>query len=394
MNRRRFLKLSLLTPFYFQYAFPGGIKTKQKSQEKSPAYFDILTVEGSYRNIGYRIGKRFGGNIRTIIQRRKEWHTELMQILASRRGKLLSDELMRLTRKYFPQFLDELSGMAEGAGINFKALWVMTIKSELGTLKEENPGCSTIFCKTKEALWLFHNEDGHVAYLDQMFLLKVRPPSGVNFISLVYPGILTGNGPSMNSRGIIQSTNYIGSVKEAIGLPRYVIGRAILETKNLEEARQIATMEPRAYPYHHNIASVEEQRYLSVETTPAVFQVKEPEGIYYHTNHLLFEKTRHYLYQDTHYKNSSSMSRYTVLQTALKKMSGQEKLLPEDFLTVLSSHQNAPYSPCRHPQGEIKGQTLGTAFFDISKGLLRLYRGNPCRAVPANFSRDFKYQSI
>jgi len=391
MDRRRFLKLSLLTPFYFQYAFSDEVRIKKKSEKRSAGYFDFLEVDGSYREIGYQIGKRFGRNIRTIIQRRKEWHDNLMRIFATRRGKILSNELMRLTRKHFPQFLDELSGMAEGAGMDFKALWVMSVKSELGALEKENPGCSTIFYKTKNTLWLFQNEDGHVAYLDQMFIVKVHPPSGVSFLSLVYPGILTGNGPSMNSRGIIQTTNYIGSVKAAIGLPRYVIGRAILEAESLEEARQIATMQPRAYPYHHNIAGIREQRYLSVETTPAVFQVKEPEGIYYHTNHLLFEKTKNYRNEDLSYKNSSSMSRYTVLQKTLKKTVQQEKLLPEDFLAVLSSHENSPYSPCRHPQGEVKGQTLGTAFFDISRGILRLYRGNPCQAVPGHFSRDFKF---
>jgi hypothetical protein len=51
----------------------------------------------------------------------------------------------------------------------------------------------------------------------------------VSYIALVYPGIITGNGPSMNSRGIVQTTNYIGSVKSEVGIPRYIIGRAILE---------------------------------------------------------------------------------------------------------------------------------------------------------------------
>ncbi len=391
MNRRRFLKLSLLTPLYIQYSLRGEVEAGKTPEKRNSGYFEFLEVSGSYREIGYRIGKRFGRNIHTIIRRRKEWHRQLMRFADTRRGKALSDELMRLTRKHFPQFLEELSGMAEGAGMDFKALWVMSVKSELGALEKENPGCSTIFYQSPRAMWLFHNEDGHVAYRDQMFLLKVHPPSGVSFLSLVYPGILTGNGPSLNSRGIIQTTNYIGSVKASVGIPRYVIGRAILEAESLKEAQQIATMQPRAYPYHHNIASIREQRYLSVETTPALFQVKEPHGIYYHTNHLLFEKTPNYPHENLSYKNSSSMSRYTVLQKMLEKIAPQENLLPEDFLAVLSSHENAPYSPCRHPQGEVKGQTLGTAFFDVSKGVLRLYRGNPCQAVPEHFYRDFKF---
>ena len=117
-------------------------------------------------------------------------------------------------------------------------------------------------------MWLFHNEDGNRAYSDIMFVLKATPPSGVTYLSMVYPGIITGNGPSMNSRGIIQSTNYIGSTKSEAGIPRYILGRAVLEAQDLQEAQEIITMEPRAYPYHHNIGSFHDQRYFSLETTP------------------------------------------------------------------------------------------------------------------------------
>ena len=103
-------------------------------------------------------------------------------------------------------------------------------------------------CINKDNVWLFQNEDGHAAYGDLMFVVKVSPPSGVRFISLVYPGIITGNGPSLNSRGVIQTTNYISSTKSEIGIPRYVIGRAILEANDAKEAVEIATMQPRAYP--------------------------------------------------------------------------------------------------------------------------------------------------
>ena len=64
---------------------------------------------------------------------------------------------------------------------------------------------------------------------------------------------------------------------------------------------------------------------------------------------------------------------------------------PEDFLAILSSHDKAPYSPCRHPTGEVGGATLGTAFYDLRKGLFRLYRGNPCEAVKENRYTDYEF---
>lgn len=61
---------------------------------------------------------------------------------------------------------------------------------------------------------------------------------------------------------------------------------------------------------------------------------------------------------------------------------------PEDFLKILSSHEYAPYSPCRHPQEGVPGMTLSTAFYDIGSGGFRLYKGNPCKAVPAGAFED------
>ncbi len=391
MKRRTFLKLSAAAPFYFQSSIAGKLQGKHSFFPATVRQFDLLEIKGSYQEIGYRIGKYFGGNIKAIIRQRKEWHERLMNILATEKGRLVSGELKRLVQKYYPQYLEELTGMADGAGIAFPALWAISVKSELGALEKENPGCSTIFYHRGDKMWLFHNEDGHTAYRDRMFLVKVHPPSGVSFISLVYPGTLTGNGPSLNNRGVVQTTNYIGSTQSEIGIPRYVIGRAILEAKSLEEAGQIAMQQPRAYPYHHNLAGFTEKKYLSLETIPNAAQQFTPKGVYCHTNHLLLPLTKIYRHENQEYKNSSSMSRYTVLSEKIKNMHRGTPATPATFLEFLSSHENAPYSPCRHPRGEVKGQTLAIAFFDINRSVFRLYKGNPCRAVSRKHFQEYSF---
>lgn len=399
MDRRTFLKLAGLTPLYLSQIAEGVTAAEQpvmKFTAATPRNFELLEVKGSYQQIGYEIGKQFKRNIFQIIKRRSRWHTDLLAAKETSKGKMVSKELMKLTKKHFPSVLEEIRGMAEGAGIDFEHMWAMCIKSELAALGSEPPGCSSIFLKDQDRLWLFQNEDGHSAYRDLMFMVKVTPPSGVRFMSMVYPGIITGNGPSMNDRGVVQTTNYIGSTRSEIGIPRYVIGRAILEAKSAAEAVDIATIEPRAYPYHHHIAGTSDHSYFSVETTPDASQVKEPKGFYCHTNHLLFEKTREYEHQDKKYRSTSSMPRYRVLEKRLldQVTAGSLKTRPgragpgkpEDFLGILSSHEKAPYSPCRHPEGDVQGTTLGTAFFDLNKGSFRLYKGNPCEAA-----RDMLY---
>ncbi len=393
MKRREFLISSLATPVILKQMFAAENHSSVNYQPATENTFEFLEVKGSYYSIGHQTGKQFGSHIKKLIERRADWHRNLMVKLGSQAGQKRSAEYVQLTKKHFPHILEEIRGLADGSGLHFNAVWAMCIKSELESLDDEPTGCSTIFHKDREQMWLFHNEDGHAAYCDIMFVLKVIPPSGVNYLSLVYPGIITGNGPSMNSCGIIQATNYIGSTESEIGLPRYVIGRAVLEAKTLDEAFDIVTMEPRAYPYHHNIGHLGEKKYYSLETTPFVFQAEEPQSTSFHTNHLLFDKTRVYKAEDEQYKQTSSLSRYKVIQQELTGISSGTQA-PADYLKILSSHFQAPYSPCRHPLDDVKGATLGTAFFDFNQNTMRLFRGNPCEATAYSRFVDFKLDTL
>ncbi len=391
MKRRQFLKIGLLSPLVFHPEVLSQSKYKVHFEKGSAKAFDYLFVKGSYREIGYQVGRYFRKHIQKVLTVRKAWFSRLLITLDAPGGKTYSAELKRLTRKHFPQYLEELEALALGAGMDFKAIWALTIKSELGALEPEEPGCSTIYYSGKGNKWLFHNEDGNDAYRDQMFVVHIQPPSEVSFISLVYPGILTGNGPSLNSFGIVQTTNYISTTHPVVGIPRYVLGRAILEARSLEEAVQIATMEPRTHPYHHNLISLKAQKYISLETTPQKTDSVTPEGIYFHTNHLILKKTRSYPYEQPEYKQSSSLSRYRVIEEEVARLDTGSDLSPRIFFNILSSHQNAPYSPCRHPRGEVQGRTLATAFVDLNQGVFRLYRGNPCVSVKKRHFTEYGF---
>jgi hypothetical protein len=216
-----------------------------------------------------------------------------------------------------------------------------------------------------------------------MFLVLVTPPGGIRFLSLAYPGILPGLGPSLNSRGVVQTTNYIAPVRIAEGVPRFFIGRAILEAPDLERAVELATLKERAHPWHHNLASLSERRLVSLETHPAPrFDLKEVEGVYIHTNHLVHPEMAD-LPEDKEYGAASSMTRYRVITEAVRRKSPENA---KEAVGILSSHEGSPFSPCRHPVGEIHGATLATAVFQAPKIAMTLYYGNPCRGLAHEYT--------
>ena len=81
------------------------------------------------------------------------------------------------------------------------------------------------------------------------------------------------------------------------------------------------------------------------------------------------------------------MKRREVIQKKIAQESGTS-IDPNYYLRILSSHENAPYSPCRHPRGDVQGLTLATAFFDLNKAIFRLHKGNPCVAVSSELYTD------
>ena len=80
LNRRTFLKTSIIAPFFFRKVWADTKSTQTKFIKATPKSFDFLEVKGTYEQIGFQIGKFFSKNIHQIIQSRNKWHTKLLSI--------------------------------------------------------------------------------------------------------------------------------------------------------------------------------------------------------------------------------------------------------------------------------------------------------------------------
>jgi len=93
MKRRIFLKTAGLSSFCLPQIFSCTNNNTRTYLEPTDKRFAHLEIKGSYREIGYQIGKVFKKNINKVISRRSEWHSNLINILKSADGRKLSDKL-------------------------------------------------------------------------------------------------------------------------------------------------------------------------------------------------------------------------------------------------------------------------------------------------------------
>jgi hypothetical protein len=346
--------------------------------------FPLLEVSGTPYEVGVAIGRRFGDQIKKGLERRREWFGALRSFmeedLATRYEPFLA-----AGRQHFPEVLEELRGWAAGSGVAFKDLMALNLRAELAAMmrdrQDDPPGCSTLALSHAGRLLLAHNEDGDGAYHDLMFLVRVSRPGKPTFLCLTYPGILSGNGPAMNDAGMVITTNFISGLAVRPGVPRYFISRAVLEATSLDAAVEIVTHPRRAFAFHFNLGSHSEKRILSVETSVEKHEVHQVDGLYVHTNHLLLPGMKD-TPQDREYMETSSLSRYRVLRPGADRLRGRlDDVDRETLVGLLSGHEGAPTSPCRHPTEEASGATLACSVFDLDAGSLELFFSNPCRGI-------------
>ncbi len=388
VDRRQFLKTSggaLLALAGGQAACaPKPARMPSVAKVADPLY-PYLEVSGTPYQCGRAIGKRFAREIKLGLQRREKWFSEIrafMQAdLATRYQPFLD-----AARRHFPDIVRELEGWADGSGVDFKDLMALNLKAELGTMMKTPPagqetcGCSTLALSHGDKLLLAHNEDGDRAYADLLFLVKQKQPGKPAFLFLSYPGILPGIGPAISDAGLILTANFISSLRVNPGIPRYFLNRAVLQARNLAEAIAISTHPGRAYSFHFNLASVPDRKIVSVEASVDRHKVHTVSGLYLHTNHLIQPELKDEP-QDTKYTQTSSYSRFRVLTPLKQEMEQRlDSVTGDDLIAALSLHQNAPYSPCRHPTEKVRGSTLATSLFDVSKGTWLLSKGQPCQA--------------
>ena len=316
---------------------------------------DTISARGDAFALGQALGRRGGPAVRDAAFR-----TDQFQGLKRWLGSDRLAALKAATARAFPRYLREIEGIADGAGLPVDEIFLWNCRGDLRDLDPalDDGGCTTVLLPGETGV-IGHNEDGAAELAGLCFLCDAEPDEGPGFTAFCYPGMLPGHAFGVNRLGLVQTINNVRPRDLAIGVPRHVVSRAVLDCRTLDEAVALLQRTDRAAGFHHALGQAGDKRLLSVEAPASGCVAVEAHGPLAHANHLIAGAFRG-LDQES---QPSSRAR----QACAEALIAAGALAAGDPLAVLFDRENTALPILRrgHEPGD-EGYTLATAVFEIA----------------------------
>jgi isopenicillin-N N-acyltransferase-like protein len=284
---------------------------------------------------------------------------------------------------FSPKALEEIEGVAQGAGISFEDMFTLNCRSEI-VMEQRVDGCTAFGVSPRVSgdgkSYLCQNWDWISRQRKAKVIIQLEQPPEPTLLMVAEAGILAGKG--LNSEGIGMVANALSTGCCEPGVPVHFLLRKVLESPTLSDAVESVAVARRANCVNF-LLGTHEGDFLDIEAAPEDFGVltREEGGFLCHTNHFLAPnlvcRVRDYgkvILPDT-------FQRLGRIRDLIRERAGQVDLAAcREFL---SDHRNAPDSICRHedehdPEGKRLGSVYGV-ILDLAGRVLWISDGNPCQ---------------
>ncbi|KAK7100352.1 hypothetical protein V1264_023322 [Littorina saxatilis] len=408
-----------------------------RSASRAPKYpcLTQLMTRGTYYDVGYNVGLNFSRQIKLFFAESDNIQDRLLPFYDSRAGRDYYEESLRVSQDCFPQYVREVRGMADGAGIPFEHVFMANVSKEVYNVLfpkteknsadnatqesqnhqpkvdrrpgmpseaaseqagaasqttppfQENYGCSDVFLNRPDFQLVIHNEDCDPMIKPYGYLLSVEVEEDgeegegkvkEQFTSFTYPGFLPGCAWSYNVHGLTISINGLYPdhiVRESPS--RIFVNRSLLRARDIQDAVRMAKNAPYgiAYGFCANI-STREGKMAAVEVGPG-----KPES-QVHVQDVPQQSDPdapcHY-YHFNSYKHLKEVSEIKGLLSSTRRGQRADELPPprtqQEALTVMADTHDLLGPIFRTPRPTDLGETVNTALFDVTARQVLVYKG-------------------
>jgi isopenicillin-N N-acyltransferase-like protein len=359
-------------------------------------HFPVVRVEGT----AAERGRQYGRQARDRVHRSVEGYREVFAHYAGWDWPTVRQEAARFERPiadFRPAYLEEMRGIAEGAGLDLLDVLAINVRTEVmfaAKARQAARGPGVAECSAFAVVpapgspppvlagqnwdWLPHTAETVV-------VLEARQDTGPDFVTVVEAGLLAKTGMNSAGLGLVTNALVTGDDAGTPGIPYHLALRAILDCDTVSDALAVLQSGERSSAANYLIAHRDGSA-LDVEAAPGAFSRLFPllpdpgDGVLLHTNHFLsprFGGTDVSLWV-----MPDSPLRLHRLRAGLAATTQPASL--ETFRALLADHANYPSSVCCHPDPRVhpydQGATVASVLMDLTAGRMWIADGNPCSA--------------
>ncbi len=348
-------------------------------------FFPLVEVSGA----PYERGRQHGRLAARRVRRSADIYARALQQLRYSPADLqrLIASFSRAIEDFEPAYLEEMRGIAEGAGVSFEDVLMINARTEIvaqarraraagsaAAASDECTGAAILPARSANGNFLQgQNWDNRQDCADTAIVLRVLRDDGPDLLTFVEAGGLARYG--MNKAGLTLNGNGMSSSRDyqQDGVPLPLVRRKALEQEHYALALQIVTGTPKACSCNL-ILGTQLGLALSLECAPdETFLVYPEDGLLVHANHWTSPVALGKLKETGIASSPESLYRDQRVRQHLT--TAGHKLGTSDLKAAFADTHATPFSVCRPGRVSAQGYpscTTATLIMEPAAGSLEV----------------------
>lgn len=352
-------------------------------------HFPLVEVSGS----PYERGRQHGLAVPQRVRRSVDIYAQALSELAFSQAALsrLIDEFTQAIVAFEPAYVEEMRGIADGAGVSYEQVLMINARTEImararahgnqadqaGDTASEDECTGVAVLPQRSATGAYiqgQNWDNRIDCAETVIILRVLREDGPDVLTFVEAGGLARYG--VNSAGIVLTGNGMSSSRDyqQPGVPLPLVRRKALEQTHFAIALQLVMTTPKACSCNV-ILGTSDGFGVSVECAPDESFLRYPiDGVVVHANHWTSPVALKKLVDVSLAGSPESQFRHARVQALID---GMPKVSMEDLKTVFADTAGTPFSVCRPARTSGQGYpscTTATLLVDPAAGSMSVAR--------------------
>ena len=327
------------------------------------------------------VGRQHGEALRSMIRA----HLELIYTQGAQRSNLAPETGRRWALAFgpmigeaAPHFLEEIEGVAEGAGIERAEALLLQVRQEVAHVARF--GAVDLECTSfavsgpyTRAGTTFAGQNADLAGGIEAFsaVLTFAVTGKPAVMMLVPAGQISYLG--ISSEGLSADANFLRSAGWRTGFPRYLLTRLAIEQPTLKAAVD-AALTPRRASSRNLLLADRTGAMVDIETTAREHGLAWGDGCLVHANHHVLPGMGGHETATAEERHNSGC-RQDRIAALMEEHRG--RIDATVLKTVLRDHANRPHSICAHP-GERVSYSFASIVSDLEAGAMEVAVGPPC----------------